>query len=91
MPTLASIINKNRDIIKEIFKPEAVTNINDLGSYLYFSRCLRTDDVYQLWNNRNIIVDELSLLYDKNDLVQCVQTWRKDFSYNLYGTDANLR
>ena len=91
MPIISSIVNKNRSIIKQIFRPEPVTNINDLGTYLYFSRCLRTDDVYQLWSNRDSILNELSLIYDADQLVQTMNTWRRDFDYNLYGTDANLR
>jgi hypothetical protein len=91
MPIISSIVNKNRSIIKQIFHPEPVTNITDLGSYLYFSRCLRTDDVYQLWLNRDSILDELSLIYDANQLAQTMNKWRRDFDLNLYGTDANFR
>jgi len=91
MPTISSIVDKNRNIIKQIFKPESVTHINDLGSYFYFSRCLRTDDVYQLWARRDSIIAELSLIYDAAEVSNTIGAWRRDFDYNLYGTDANLR
>lgn len=91
MPLMSSLIESNRLRVKTIFRDEPVTNIEDLGTYLYFSRCMRTDDVYQLWNSREQVVEELGQLYGKDAVAGCVSKWHGRFTMDLYGTDANLR
>jgi hypothetical protein len=91
MPFIRSLVEKNRTIVQQMFAPDPVTDITSLGSYLYFSRCMRTDDVYQLWNNQQAVVDELGLIYGTVAVSNCVAKWKKQFDMQLYGTDANLR
>ena len=90
MPTLRNIVSDNIDIVKRIFEPTPVTNIYDLSGYFYFSRCMRADDVYRIWYNREQVAKELSLVYKSDDVYRCIDRWKDKFDYGLYGTDANL-
>lgn len=90
MPFIRSLVEKNRSIIRNLFSDEPVSHINDLATYLYYSKCLRTDDVYQIWNNRETFAKELSPLYGTDAMNFCISEYAEEFSLNMYGTDATI-
>lgn len=90
MPFIKSIVEKNRNIVKTLYTPGDLIEITDYGTYLFWSRCMRTDDVFQIWNNTDIFVKELSQIYGYQELSKCVKDYKKHFSISLYGTDANI-
>jgi DNA repair photolyase len=91
MPILEKLVNRNRNVIIKLFNDEPVTEIPDLATYMYFSRCMRLDDVYQIWLNQNEILSELSCIYSSSSLKEEASKWKNTFSMELFGTDANLR
>jgi len=91
MPFMKKLVEKNRAIIQNIFKDEARTEVKDLATYLYFSRCLRSDEIYQFWHNPTKFVDDLSKVFPKELVQQDVDEWKKDFDMSMYGTDARIK
>ena len=91
MPFITSLVEKNRSIIRNIFKDEPRTEVKDLATYLYFSRCLRADEVYQFWHNKEQFTDELSKVYPEKSIKYDVAEWKKEFDMSMYGTDARIK
>tara|TARA_B100000470_G_scaffold219811_1_gene207259 strand:- start:4440 stop:6218 length:1779 start_codon:yes stop_codon:yes gene_type:complete len=91
MPFMESLVEKNRNIIRNIFKDEPRTEVKDLNTYLYFSRCLRSDEIYQFWHNQEIFENELTKVYPKLLIKYDVAQWKKEFDMSMYGTDARIK
>ena len=91
MPFMKSLVEKNRNIIRNIFKDEPRTEVKDLNTYLYFSRCLRSDEIYQFWHNQEIFENELTKVYPKLLIKYDVAQWKKEFDMSMYGTDARIK
>jgi radical SAM superfamily enzyme YgiQ (UPF0313 family) len=91
MPFMESLVEKNRNIIRNIFKDEPRTEVKDLNTYLYFSRCLRSDEIYQFWHNQEIFENELTKVYPKHLIKYDVAQWKKEFDMSMYGTDARIK
>ena len=91
MPLMKKLVDKNRQIIQNIFVDEPRTEIKDLATYLYFSRCLRSDEIYQFWHNQADFINDLSKVYPENLIKQDVAEWKKDFDMSMYGTDARIK
>lgn len=91
MPFMSQLVEKNRKIISTIFSDESRTEIKDLATYLYFSRCLRSDEIYQFWHNQSQFVDDLSQVFPKNLVEQDVAEWKNSFDMSMYGTDARIK
>jgi len=88
MPFVKLLVEKNREIVRRLFSDEPVTHINDLATYLYYSKCMRTDDIFQIWNNRKLFAKELSQIYGEGAMNFCINEYMDEFSMKLYGTDA---
>ena len=91
MPFMKSLVEKNRNIIRNIFKDEPRTEVKDLNTYLYFSRCLRSDEIYQFWHNQNQFLSELSKVYPEKLVKYDIAQWKKEFDMSMYGTDARIK
>mgnify|MGYP000438085642 FL=1 len=91
MPLMKWLVGKNRDIITKIFCDEERTEVKDLATYLYFSRCLRSDEIYQIWHHKESIVDEMSKIYPLDVVKSDVNEWKKEFDMSMYGTDARMK
>ena len=90
MPFTKLLVEKNRTIIRNLFSYEPVSHINDLATYLYYSKCLRTDEVYQIWNNKEKFAEELSPFYGAEAMKFCIGEYCKEFSIKMYGADATI-
>lgn len=88
MPFVKSLVKKNREIVRKLFNDEPVTRINDLETYLYYSKCMRTDEVFQIWNNRKLFAKEMSQIYGESAMNFCINEYMDEFTMKLYGTDA---
>jgi hypothetical protein len=91
MPLMKWLVDKNRNIIKNIFSDEPRTEVKDLATYLYFSRCLRSDEIYQIWHHKDSINEELSKIYDIQTIKSDTAEWKKEFDMSMYGTDARIK
>ncbi len=91
MPFITSLVEKTRTIIRNIFKDEPRTEVKDLATYLYFSRCLRADEVYQFWHNQDMFTNELSKVYPEKLIKYDVHEWKNEFDMSMYGTDARIK
>jgi len=91
MPFMQQLVEKNRAIIKNIFKDEPRTEVKDLATYLYFSRCLRSDEIYQFWHNKDQFIEDLSQVYPRELVEKDVAEWKSDFDMSMYGTDARIK
>jgi len=90
MPMMSSILEKHRSIVRTLYSPGSLEKISDLGTYLFYSKCLRTDDLEIIWQNQDQFVLEMSILYGHDKMAKCVEDYKKTFSMSLYGTDANI-
>jgi len=91
MPLMKTLVEKNRQIIRNIFKDEPRTEVKDLATYLYFSRCLRSDEVYQFWHNQTQFIEDLSKVFPEKLVKYDVAQWKKEFDMSMYGTDARIK
>ena len=91
MPLMKWLVGKNRDIITKIFCDEERTEVQDLATYLYFSRCLRSDEIYQIWHHKEDIVNEMSKIYPLDVVKSDVNEWKTKFDMSMYGTDARMK
>ena len=91
MPFISSLVEKNRAIIRNIFKDEPRTEVKDLATYLYFSRCLRADEVYQFWHNQDKFLEDVSKVFPEKLVKYDIAQWKKDFDMSMYGTDARIK
>jgi putative methyltransferase len=91
MPFMNQLVQKNRQIINTIFADEPRTEVKDLATYLYFSRCLRSDEIYQFWHNQEKFVADLSQVYPAELVEKDVADWKKEFDMSMYGTDARIK
>ena len=91
MPFIESLVEKNRQIIRNIFKDEPRTEVKDLATYLYFSRCLRADEIYQFWHNKDKFQEDLSKVYPEKLVKYDIAHWKKEFDMSMYGTDARIK
>lgn len=90
MSFVKTLVEKNRAIVRKLFKDEPVSCINDLETYLYYSKCMRTDDIFQIWNNSEAFAKDLSLIYGNGAMKFCIGEYTDKFSMKLYGTDATI-
>jgi|TARA_B110000902_G_scaffold137309_1_gene158895 radical SAM superfamily enzyme YgiQ (UPF0313 family) len=90
MPFLKSIVEKHRSIVRLLYRPGELEEISDLGTYLFWSKCGRTDDIHQMWSNTNDLVLELGEIYGYKEMSKCVEDYQRTFSLSLYGTDATI-
>lgn len=95
----SKVVQKSRSAVKSIFSPEDETIIYDLGTYFFFSRCLRLDEIYHFWCNQEALKDELNDFLgffsegcEQEDLVLSPyrpgHTWTEVKNY--YGTDVRI-
>jgi hypothetical protein len=91
MPLMKQLVDKNRKIIRTIFSDEPRTEVKDLATYLYFSRCLRSDEIYQFWHNQSAFISDLSEVYPAHLVKDDVDNWKKEFDMSMYGTDARIK
>ena len=91
MPFMSQLVEKNRAIIRTIFADEPRTEVKDLATYLYFSRCLRSDEIYQFWHNQDQFVDDLAEVFPRELIERDVAEWKKEFDMSMYGTDARIK
>lgn len=90
MPMMKSMLDKHRSIVRTLHTPGVLTEISDLGTYLFYSKCIRTDDIEVIWQHQDKFVLELGTIYGEDAMSKCVEDYRKNFSLSLYGADASI-
>ena len=58
---------------------------------MYFSRCLRADEIYQFWHNKDKFQEDLSKVYPEKLVKYDIAQWKKEFDMSMYGTDARIK
>jgi tRNA A37 methylthiotransferase MiaB len=105
LPHIHMLMHRQRETIRRLFASEPETIICDVSTYLFFSRCLRHDDIYQMWLNQDKVKQELLILFENSypelDLSNSLNVQALNYSpvkdniewssaKKFFGTDAQI-
>lgn len=81
MPFLKSLIDNQTDLVKRVFANEPITELQTRREYMWFAASLRLDDVKQMIDNSSIVEQELSVVFNRPNLL-----WQSDDPYASVST-----
>ena len=81
MPFLKSLIDKQTHLVKRVFADEPTTELLTRREYMWFAASLRLDDVKQMIDNSSTVEQELSVVFNRPNLM-----WQSDDPYASVST-----